>query len=352
MKIKSILLTTTLILGFAFTSISQNLPNYVPTDGLVGWWPFENDTSLTIMDESGYGNHGQRNAFFPLTDLPELATDRHGNMSAYEFGGSFITLPQTIPNHTDYTISLWLNDYNLNNNSNAAYFKTYYEYTTGNWEDAIKISRNTDDVVSFKHRSWVWNGGVWYSIDSEPINSNTWYHLVAVKEGELQSIYINGELQNSSFSPSEHYTGIGGGWANQIYLGGAPVGPPPFVDYLTGKLDDIGSWNRALTQQEITDLFNSDNTTNLEIYTTNNVISLKVYPNPANSNLTLEFLNFEAFGSYTLNIVNSIGQSVVNVPINQQTSYIDVSSWVREIYFVQLLDNQNNNIETRTITIQ
>jgi hypothetical protein len=56
---------------------------------------------------------------------------------------------------------------------------------------------------------------------------------------------------------------------------------------------------------------------------------------------------------YTLTIVNAIGQTVFTTPINQQTSYIDLSTWTGNgIYFVQLIDPQNNTIENRKIVIQ
>jgi hypothetical protein len=56
---------------------------------------------------------------------------------------------------------------------------------------------------------------------------------------------------------------------------------------------------------------------------------------------------------YTLTIINSVGQTVFTTPINHQTSYIDLSTWTGNgIYFVQLIDPQNNTIENRKIVIQ
>ena len=47
------------------------------------------------------------------------------------------------------------------------------------------------------------------------------------------------------------------------------------------------------------------------------------------------------------------GQTVFTTPINQQTSYIDLFTWTGNgIYFVQLIDPQNNTIENRKIVIQ
>jgi hypothetical protein len=80
---------------------------------------------------------------------------------------------------------------------------------------------------------------------------------------------------------------------------------------------------------------------------------LKVFPNPSNTHITIDYGNFGSMNGYTLTIVNAIGQTVFTTPINQQTSYIDLSTWTGNgIYYVQLLDIQNNTIENRKIVIQ
>ena len=83
------------------------------------------------------------------------------------------------------------------------------------------------------------------------------------------------------------------------------------------------------------------------------ISSISIYPNPASTHLTIDYDNFNAMSSYTLVIANSIGQTVFTAPINQQTSYIDISKWTGNgIYYVQLIDTRNNTIEKRKIVIQ
>lgn len=85
----------------------------------------------------------------------------------------------------------------------------------------------------------------------------------------------------------------------------------------------------------------------------NSLNTLKVFPNPASTHITIDYGNFNAMSGYTLKIVNAVGQTVFTTPINQQTSYIDLSTWTGNgIYFVQLIDPQNNTIENRKILIQ
>lgn len=77
-------------------------PAYVPTNGLVGYWPFNGNA----IDESGNGLDGTVNG-------ATLTNDRLGNAnSAYDFdGNSDIEIPGVIPellNQSEITYSVWV----------------------------------------------------------------------------------------------------------------------------------------------------------------------------------------------------------------------------------------------------
>jgi hypothetical protein len=66
------------ILIFFSSVVFAQIPTYVPTSGLVGWWPFDGNAN----DYSGNGNHGVVNG-------PSLSNDRFNNPNAsYYFSGS------------------------------------------------------------------------------------------------------------------------------------------------------------------------------------------------------------------------------------------------------------------------
>ena len=74
---KPIYLTAVALLGLSTLGIAQTVPAYVPTDGLVGWWPFNGNAN----DESGNNNHG-------IVNGATLSTDRFGQTNkAYNFNG-------------------------------------------------------------------------------------------------------------------------------------------------------------------------------------------------------------------------------------------------------------------------
>ena len=72
-KTKSIIAALLLAASSAFAQV----PSYVPTNGLVGWWPFNGNAN----DESGNGNNGTVNG-------ATLTSDRFGNANkAFNFNG-------------------------------------------------------------------------------------------------------------------------------------------------------------------------------------------------------------------------------------------------------------------------
>jgi hypothetical protein len=96
MKKYTLLFTITLGLN---TMILSQIPNYVPSNGLVGWWPFSGNAN----DFSGNGNNGTVNG-------ATLTTDRFGQSNnAYSFDGinDFISFLSDF-DYELFTINLWI----------------------------------------------------------------------------------------------------------------------------------------------------------------------------------------------------------------------------------------------------
>jgi hypothetical protein len=81
--------------------------------------------------------------------------------------------------------------------------------------------------------------------------------------------------------------------------------------------------------------------------------TIKVFPNPTSTHITIDYGNYSAMSGYALRITNSLGAEVFNTSINQQTSYIDLGSWSGNgLYFVHIIDPQGNTIDIRKIVLQ
>ena len=97
MKKQILILTIALLSLTAFAQV----PNYVPTNGLIGYWPFNGNAN----DESGNNNNGTVNGIVPFI------SDRNGvSSSAMQGGQGYITIASSFFNfnYTDsFSISLW-----------------------------------------------------------------------------------------------------------------------------------------------------------------------------------------------------------------------------------------------------
>jgi hypothetical protein len=69
--------------------------------------------------------------------------------------------------------------------------------------------------------------------------------------------------------------------------------------------------------------------------------------------ITIDNGNFAAMAGYTIKIENNAGQQVFQSAINQQQFYVDLSTWTGNgLYFVHLIDPQNNTVTVRKIVLQ
>jgi hypothetical protein len=81
--------------------------------------------------------------------------------------------------------------------------------------------------------------------------------------------------------------------------------------------------------------------------------TIKIFPNPANTNICIDLGSTNAINNYEVKIINSVGQTVYKTLINQQILYIDLSTFARNgIYNVQMIDTQNKTIENKKIVMQ
>jgi hypothetical protein len=175
-----------LITAFFITSVSfSQLPSYLPTNGLVGWWPFNGNAN----DESGNGNNGTVNG-------ATLTTDRNGIANkAYSFDGIndyILTTFNGISGNASRTISVWFSTTSF---SSAQTLISYGQNNTPS--NVINIWKNTtcngigiDISNSYKDYTNTLTSGQWYNF-TLVINSSQGTTLGDVK------MYQNGTLLSS-----------------------------------------------------------------------------------------------------------------------------------------------------------
>ena len=235
MKKKNLLMTAIAIFGLATITMAQ-VPSYVPTTGLVGWWPFTGNAN----DLSVNGNNGTVNG-------ASLTTDRFANTnSSYIFNNNYIiTSFAGFGQNIGRAFSLWA----IGTNGSLLAYGGQYDLPCPPNGDAFQIIK-TDSLIEINVDCSRWI----YLIPN--YSSNTWYHFVFSFPNNVNNlsgvqVYCNSNLLNVNSTQGN------GAFSTILDL------PVNFGrchrgnNYYNGIIDDIGIWNRALTEQEITDLYNS-----------------------------------------------------------------------------------------------
>ena len=314
-------MTVVAIFGLASITIAQTVPSYVPTNGLVGWWPFNGNAN----DESGNGNNGTVNG-------ATLTTDRLGNVNAaYSFDG--------------------IDDF-ISGNSNNLNVQTTNKLTLASWvyvnqfalaPAASKIITHTDaSNTGQQYALSIGNDGSLYFLagngDFEnngpnlspagQIQSNTWQHLAVVISSDSVKLYLNGNMvmgkpENDVFPANPVDVFVFSSLTNTT-----------FNMLFNGLIDDIGIWNRDLNSCEIGDLYFTSlgNCCAISINTqpTNQTINLNnnaqfalgsTDPNATyqwQTDLGVGFQNLNNVGQYSGTTTNILSVSNVTMSNNNQ----------------------------------
>lgn len=310
---KNLLILSIIIYG---TGIFAQVPSFVPSNGLVGWWPFNGNAN----DESGNGNNGSTTGTF--------SNDRNNspNSAIALSGSSLISIPGGNSFDADtFSLSFWTlaNSYNEHN-------KIQY----GVIGSSLRFSMNWD-VSRVYYWPMTCSGSYAPSRNYTTIlgiNTSTWYHITYVVQGLTTSFYINGSLIDvqSTASPLTCFNS-----SMNLYFGGDIGGGA--IEYYSGLFDDIGFWTTPLNSQEIANLFNgcqiSVNTqpTNQTININNNAQFVIGSSDPSatfqwQTDIGIGFQNLNSVGQYSGTNTNTLTVSNVTMSNNNQIFRCIVSS--------------------------
>jgi len=233
------------LLSLFSLSVFAQIPNYVPANGLVGWWPFNGNAN----DESGNGNNGTVNG-------ATLTNDRFGNANkAYSFDGNvFIAVNDIgIIGTISRTISFWAKTQStapmglVSFGGNGIYPNNGNRFSCDFNYGAQGVSIDgADCAITYTPINSVSNGG-WHFYVFTMSQGNTLNQVKVYQNGVLLTI------PNHNYLP---LTNLNTQAMTQLHMGRINF-PPNNFNYYMGELDDIGIWNRALTQCEIQDLYTS-----------------------------------------------------------------------------------------------
>jgi len=343
--------------------LASNLMN-----GLVGYWPFCGNAN----DESGNGNNG-------TVTGATLTSDRNGNAnSAYSFdptNNSNILVPfspslNTIQN--GITMSAWIYmDGGTGPSTPPRILELRGGFGNGGDAGFVMLAQNNSNVSRTLEVKWYNNNGTTnISILPSPlITALAWHHVVYACDGitGVGNLYVDGVFLASNAGMSQQGNISLCNYNNNPLIIGSETNS---LGNWGGYLDDIAIWNRALTQNEITQLYTGSPCVNYQVITVTDTLiinanltsvnpvtfqnAIKVYPNPSSTQITIDFgANYTTMAGYTMRIQNAVGQIVYTTGVTQQQFTSNLSTWTGNgIYFVYLIDAQGNTVDVKKIILQ
>lgn len=238
--------SVTLNVKNSVTTSSKTVERFVkiiPANGLVGYFPFNsslNDAGPLKLASSLKGQVGIVQASRNGTTTGVGSFDGSGGIivadnPAFNMGVGDFTISVWIQSTSSVRMMIWQESGKNGSKDNQAWLRlnsSATQYTAFNIEDAA--------------------GGSFLALaDPGNIADGKWYHVVAVRSGLVTKIYINGQKMIERTST----TGIKDVSNAADFKIGMQEGATSFSNYFIGKLDELIVYKRALTDSEITNLF-------------------------------------------------------------------------------------------------
>lgn len=214
------------------------------TTGLVGYWTCDAESGTIALDASSSGNNGTLNGGVGWTPgRINGALSFNGNGSEVDINKSVLDTSQ------DYAVVAWVH---LDNGSNWASAVSqdganvsgfFLQYTSPSIPNGGRFAFSVIDTDSSQ-------GTTTRAISPTQPSTGAWYHIVGMHDATKQQIqlYVNGTLADTQpVGPAWNATG-------ETVLGRARFGAGP-VDFWPGMIDDVRLYNRLLSAQEITTIY-------------------------------------------------------------------------------------------------
>ena len=293
---KKIFLTLNLVLFVIPFGISQGLPSYVPTDGLVAFYGFNGN--VIDLTQNGYdglihnGQNGTINFSIDRKGISNSAINFNSNPE-WNYLGPFVEFQQTsnLCVDSDFSINFFLNL--SSNNIRGDVINKGPDNLNGNLLSRVYDNNTLKNGVS----------QVDYLFTQSDYLEG-WKMITITNVDGLWSIYVNGGLSSSG--------NIGNISNNDspYFLGAMPSGGSNGSHWpLQGSVDDLGFWNRALTEQEIQNLYTSstgDIKLKGSVSAENNQIKNVADPTDAQDVTTKSYVDNSVSNTYTQAEVDAI----------------------------------------------
>ena len=281
-------------------NLAGNTSSWIDWDSsLIGYWGMDSYNSTGVFDNSSFSNFGTFGGGIGTSDI---TTGIRGNSLEFDGVDDKISIGDV---GNILTISTWVNFGDSLEN-----YERPFSWGTNGWS----LRSASNGVLRLFYGNTGFNTGFFTS-------ASIWYNFVTTYNGTDVIVYVNG---NEEFN-----TAVSEVTGSNSFV----IGPGGSLQYLNGSIDEIMVFNRSLSQDEISALYNS-----------------KVNKfNASFSNLAKKQYDYTV---YAIDAVGNLNTSFQNFTLNY-TLDIDSLEWKTTggftdatLAFNQILDNINVSVDS------
>ena len=216
------------------TATSQNVPDYVPTEELVAWWPMNGNVDDAIGSLDGFNQGGVE------TDGPD---GQIGQALELPSGDDYIDLPTGgVSEEGGLTLAFWA--WLELPAEGAAPLIDRIEVSNNLWSFSYEQSSETVHFITRNN-----DGSGYHNLSTWSPPAAEWVHVTSVYRAPsgLKELHVNGSIVGAELAPLEGFT------MPTMRLGEVAEG----TWNSNCRFSEVGIWSRSLTEEEILALYNA-----------------------------------------------------------------------------------------------
>jgi hypothetical protein len=222
---KTIFLLACLLLLPLFQSFGQLNPDV--------YYPLNETSGQAMNYTSGSNNSTSVSATYGASGILYTAFLFNGTSNKITFADNSLW---TINTSDNVSIAAWIN---FTGDNSASYGNIFGSSSTYSFQ-VLKISSGNYQLL------WYCGGATYQTSSTFSVTNGVWYHIAMVRTGSTNvKFFLNSTVIGSS-TPGDVNSD-----PTANYIGGDEGG-----EYFNGKIDEVGFWKRALSDQEVSYLYN------------------------------------------------------------------------------------------------
>jgi len=253
------------------TLYNSGQPETAISSSPVSWYKLDN-TASGIQDSGSASNNGTNNS----------TTETQTNVWTPRLNGESTTLPSTALVSSDLQFESPYSNFSLDFDGTNDYISTgldldsYNSFSISTWVKADTLASNKMVCAqyrkgsSFSNSSWVLYieapGGTPYMTfyifsggsailagKNTVLSTGQWYHIAATWDGSTSKLYINGVKETTEGTVSSMNSTI----VNTLIGASNDSAGTGTTGFWDGNIDEVAIWNSALTQAQISQVYNN-----------------------------------------------------------------------------------------------